>query len=79
VEVAKQNIELARKQLEQSRDRFAAGVTNNLEVVQSQQVVAAAEESYIANLLAFNGAKISVARARGDAGTAVIEYLKGKR
>jgi len=79
VEVAKENIELARKQLEQSRDRFAAGVTNNLEVVQSQQVVAAAEESYIANLLAFNGAKISVARARGDAGTAVIEYLKGKR
>jgi len=79
VEVAKENIELARRQLEQSRDRFAAGVTNNVEVVQAQQVVAAAEESYIANLLAFNGAKIEVARARGDAGKAVIEYLKGKK
>jgi outer membrane protein TolC len=71
-------VELARQQLEQSRDRFADGVTNNVEVVQAQEAVAAANESYIASLYSFNAAKTQVARARGDAGNAVIEYLKGK-
>jgi outer membrane protein TolC len=79
VEVSKGNVELARKQLEQSRDRFADGVTNNVEVVQAQQALAAAEESHISSLLSFNAAKTQVARARGDAGNSVIEYLKGKR
>ena len=79
VDVSRGNVDLARKQLEQSRDRFADGVTNNVEVVQAQEVVAAAEESYIASLYSFNAAKTQVARARGDAGKSVIEYLKGKR
>ncbi len=79
VEVARGNAELARKQLEQSRDRFSSGVTNNLEVVEAQQAVAAAEEAYIASLYSFNTAKSMVARARGDAGQTIIEYLKGKR
>jgi outer membrane protein TolC len=79
VEVSKGNVDLARQQLEQSRDRFADGVTNNVEVVQAQQALTAAEESYIASLFSFNAAKTQVARARGDAGKSVIEYLKGKR
>ncbi len=79
VDAAKGNVALARQQLEQSRDRFANGVTDNLEIVQAQQAVAAAEESYIASLFSFNAAKTQVARARGDAGKSVIEYLKGKR
>jgi outer membrane protein TolC len=79
VEVARGNVDLARQQLEQSRDRFADGITNNVEVVQAQEVVAAAEESYIASLLSFNASKTEVARARGDAGKSIVEYLKGKR
>jgi outer membrane protein TolC len=79
VEVARGNVDLARRQLEQSRDRFADGVTNNVEVVQAQEAVAAAEESYIASLLSFNASKTEVARARGDAGKSIVEYLKGKR
>lgn len=79
IQVSKENIDLAQKQLEQSQDRFSAGITNNLEVVQAQQAVAGAQESYIANLLGFNAAKIAVARARGDAGKSIVEYLKGKR
>jgi len=79
VEVARENKGLAASQLEQSRDRFASGVTNNLEVVQAQQAVAAAEESYIASLYAFNVARTEVAKARGDAAKAVIDYLKGRK
>lgn len=78
VEVAAENVDLARRQLEQSRDRFSAGVTNNMEVVQAQQAVAAAEEARISSLLSYNGALTSVARARGDAGNSIIEYLKGR-
>ena len=43
VEVAQSARKLAAEQLVQARDRFAAGVANNLEVVQAQQAVATAE------------------------------------
>jgi len=49
----------------QAQDRFAAGVTNNLEVVQAQEAVAAATDSYLAALYAHNLAKLSLARAVG--------------
>jgi outer membrane protein TolC len=65
VEVNKSSVDLAQQQEIQARDRFAAGVTNNLEVVQAQQVLAAANENYIASLYGYNLAKVSLARAMG--------------
>lgn len=70
---------LAASELQQARDRFSAGVTNNLEVVQAQQAVAAANESYIASLYLYNLAKVSLARALGVAETRTAEFLKGSR
>ncbi len=70
---------LAASELEQARDRFSAGVTNNLEVVQAQQAVAAANESYIASLYLYNLAKVSLARALGVAEAQTAEFLKGSR
>ena len=52
--------ELADLQLTQARDRFAAGVASNLEVVQAQEAVAAAAEGYIAALYDLNIAKAMV-------------------
>jgi len=75
VGVAQSNIELANRTLAQSRDRFRAGVTDNLEVVQAQQSVAAADQSYIASLYAFNLAKISLAEAIGIAEQSALQYL----
>jgi len=46
--------ELARDELEQATDRFASGVADTVEVVQAQEVVASAEENYIASLNAHN-------------------------
>jgi outer membrane protein TolC len=77
VEVARSNIDLADQTLEQSRDRFAAGVTDTVEVVQAQESVASAHESYISSLYSDNYAKISLARALGLAEQGVKEYLKG--
>ena len=78
VEVARSNIELAETTLAQSRDRFAAGVADTVEVVQSQQSAASAHEQYITSLYNFNYAKISLARALGTAEEGVKEFFKGK-
>ena len=78
VHVAESNQKLAERTLEQARDRFLNGVTNNLEVVQAQQDVAAASENYIASLFAYNLAKIAVLRAMGTAPQDVNRYLGGK-
>jgi outer membrane protein TolC len=78
VEVARSSVELAEQTLTQSEDRFAAGVADNLEVVQAQESVASAHEAYIQSLYAHNLAKIELARATGDAEQFVKRYLKGE-
>ena len=78
VNVARSNIDLAEQTLTQSRDRFIAGVTDTVEVVQSQESVATAHEQYISSLYSYNFAKISLARALGVAEEGVKEYFKGK-
>ena len=78
VNVARSNIDLAEETLVQSRDRFTAGVTDTVEVVQSQEAVASAHEQYISSLYSYNFAKISLARALGIAEAGVREYFKGK-
>jgi len=69
--------ELADQQLTQSRDRFAAGVASNIEVVESQEAVAQASEQYIAAVYGFNVAKAMLAESLGTAEEAVAKYLGG--
>ena len=76
VNVAQSNIALAQETLQQSRDRFSAGVTNTVEVVQAQEQVASANENYIEALYSFNYAKISLARALGMAEQGVEQFFK---
>src|SRR5271154_5066319 len=78
VTVAKSAITLATQTLEQSRDRFISGVTDNIEVVQAQDVLAIASDTYIASLYSHNLAKISLARAIGVAESGFAEYVEGK-
>ena len=78
VRVAQSNIELAAQTLAQSRDRFSAGVTDTVEVVQSQETVASAQEQYISSLYKFNFSKISLVRALGAGVQGVKEYFPGK-
>jgi outer membrane protein TolC len=79
VEVARSSVELATQQLQQARDRFAAGVTNNIEVIQAQESLALNQDSYISSLLAHNLAKLALARALGAAEIAVRQYLGGSQ
>jgi outer membrane protein TolC len=67
--------ELAALQLTQSRDRFAAGVVSNIEVVQAQEAVALASEQYINAQYSFNLAKAMLARSVGSAEEALKRFL----
>ncbi|MGB8581525.1 MAG: TolC family protein [Candidatus Sulfotelmatobacter sp.] len=78
VKVAQSNTELADQTLVQSRDRFSSGVTDSVEVVQSQEAVASAHEQYISSLYNYNFAKISLIRALGAGAQGVKEYFPGK-
>jgi outer membrane protein TolC len=78
VSVEKSAVTLATQTLEQSRDRFISGVTDNIEVVQAQDVLAIANDIYIASLYSHNLAKISLARAIGVAESGFAEYVEGK-
>lgn len=77
VAVARSNIDLATQTLAQARDRFAAGVADNLEVVQAQESVASANQSYIASLYSFDLSKVSLAQAVGVAQQSALHYLLG--
>lgn len=79
VQVAKTALDLANEELKQSQDRFAAGVVDNLEVVQAQAAVSEANESYISTLYANDVAKASLARAIGNAEQVANEFLKGDK
>jgi outer membrane protein TolC len=78
VAVAQSGVDLAEQTLLQARDRFTAGVADTIEVVQAQEAVARAHESYISSLYSDNYAKISLARALGLAEEGVKQFLKGK-
>ena len=75
VTVARQNKALADRALVQAQDRYANGVTNYLEVLQSQETVAQANENLIASLYAFNVAKLALARAAGNAEASAKEWF----
>jgi len=66
VDVAKLGIELARQEVEQARDRFQAGVTNNVEVIQAQDGLARAGDNQIAALYRYNQARADLARSVGQ-------------
>lgn len=78
-EVAGKGRDLANQQLEQARDRLAAGISDNVEVVQAQEAVALANERYIAALYGYNVAKALLARGLGVGEDAIRQYLKGNR
>jgi len=77
VSLARDNLDLANQTLSQARDRLAAGVTDNLEVVQAQEAVAAANQDLINGMYVHNLAKVSLARAVGSTETSLKQFLGG--
>ena len=78
VAVAQDNLDLANQTLTQARDRFVAGVTDNIEVIQAQESVASANDSLISALYAHNLAKVALARALGGAEQGIQKLMEVK-
>ncbi len=78
VTVARSNLGLANETLAQARDRFSAGVTDTIEVVQAQGSVAIANDNLISALYAHNLAKVELARALGSAEQQLQKFMEVK-
>ena len=66
VEVANLGVGLAREEVTQARDRFQAGVANNIEVITAQDELSRANDNQIAALYRYNQARADLARATGQ-------------
>jgi outer membrane protein TolC len=67
VRAADESVSLAQRELEMSRDRFRAGVADNLEVVNAQTSLANARDAQITALALYNAARLNLAAATGRA------------
>jgi len=75
VKVARSNVDLATQELSDTRDRFAAGVDDNLPVVQAQATLENAQSRLVATEFQFNQAKLALARNTGVVETQYKQYL----
>jgi outer membrane protein len=66
VQVANLGVELSKEEVDQARDRFKAGVANNIEVIQAQDSLSRANDNQIAALYRFNQARADLARSIGQ-------------
>ncbi len=66
VDVANLGVKLAREEVSQARDRFQAGVANNIEVVSAQDSLARANDNQIAALYGYNQARADLSHSIGQ-------------
>jgi len=66
VDVANLGVQLARQEVDQARDRFQAGVANNIEVITAQDELARANDNQIAALYRYSQARADLAHAAGQ-------------
>ena len=78
VDLALKNIQVSQQNLDLTRQRLEAGVSDNLEVVQSQESLVVARQDYINSVFAHNVAKLSLARALGRAAEDLTQFLRLK-
>jgi outer membrane protein TolC len=79
VKTAQSNRELATAILQQSQDRFAVGVADSVEVVNSQEELASADHDFVSSLFAQNLARIALAHAMGEAEKILPELFQGSK
>jgi outer membrane protein len=67
VRAADKLLELAQRELEMARDRFRAGVADNLEVISAQTALAEARAEQVSALAQYNATRLNLAAALGHA------------
>ena len=65
VKVAQSNVELSRQELSDAQQRFLAGVTDNLPVVEAEARLAGSQSQVVRTMYQYNAAKLVLARNVG--------------
>jgi len=66
VDVARLGVQLAQQEVVQARDRFQAGVANNIEIVTAQDELSRSNDNQIGALYRYNQSRADLARAVGQ-------------
>jgi outer membrane protein TolC len=75
VKVARSNVELSTQELSDANDRFKAGITDNLPLVQAQATLASAQSRLVQTEFQYNQSKLALARSIGVVETQYKAYL----
>jgi len=75
VKVARSNVDLSTQELQDATERFTAGVTDNLPVVEAQATLAAAQTRQVQSEFQYNQSKLALARNIGVVETQYKAYL----
>jgi outer membrane protein TolC len=76
VEVAQKNLQVTQEAAELTHQKLQAGVSTTVDYTQSQESATNAQLDYINAVFAHNIAKLSLARAMGQAAAALPQFLK---
>ncbi len=77
VKVAHSNLDLATTELDQSTQRYSAGIDDNLPLVEAQSTLSNAQSQYVNTVYQYNQAKLGLARNLGIIDIQYQAYLKG--
>ncbi len=77
VQVAKSNVDLATTALDQTQQRFTAGISDNLPVAEAQSTLAQAQSQYVNSVYSLNQARLGLARNLGIVDTQYRTFLQG--
>ncbi len=75
VKVAQSNVALSEQELSDAQQRFLAGVSDNLPVVQAEARLAGSQSQVVRTLYQYNAAKLQLARNTGVVETQYKRYL----
>ncbi len=75
VKVAQSNVELSRQELGDAQQRFLAGVTDNLPLVQAEARLAGSQSQVVSTMYQYNAAKLALARNVGVVESQYKAYL----
>ncbi len=75
VKVSRSNVELSRQELADAQQRFLAGVSDNLPVVQAEARLAGSQSQMVRTMFQYNAAKLQLARNVGVVESQYKTYL----
>ena len=75
VKVARSNVDLSQQELSDASDRFKAGITDNLPLVQAEATLASSQSRLIQTEFQYNRSKLALARSIGVVETQYKTYL----